>query len=146
MLSRSDSSASTLIDARLPDAPDGRATLSRRVPRLPGGRPRLFARFAIASTSHVRIGLASLTDTIFEGNGRGKRNSVDGPDAPPSEPPIPIGRWQWEHGFDAERSSVDRDLLLRELYLRQSIAQRTRKATIVGPDEVAEDLRYRVVE
>jgi hypothetical protein len=68
-LSLSDSNASTLIDARLPEAPDGRATLSRPVPRLPGGGPRLFARFAIASTSHVRIGLASLTDTIFEGNG-----------------------------------------------------------------------------
>jgi hypothetical protein len=56
-----------------------------------------------------------------------------------------IGRWQSEHGFDAERSSVDRDLLLRELYSRQSIDQRTRKATIVGPDEVAEDLGHRVV-
>ena len=93
MLSRSDSNASTLIDARLPEALDGRATLSRPVPRLPGGRPRLFARFAIASTSHMRIGLASLTDTIFEDNGKGKRNCVGGADAPPSEPPIRIGRF-----------------------------------------------------
>src|SRR5262245_9036595 len=72
MLSRSESNASTLIDARLPEAPEGRPILFSPA-RLPGGRPRLFARFAIASTSHVRIGLASLTDTIFEGNGSERR-------------------------------------------------------------------------